>query len=171
MAIPARILVSRALARGERYAGAVAAESLARLQDLRPEDVSAEFTVVQDRGGQRRLEGSIQSSLEFECRLCERRFRQPLRLDVALVLARDEAEEERLMASAEPLLVEDDQLPLHQIIEDEILLGLPMFPRCPACDNGDPAPASGPEPLVETTRPLAALKNLSLKGATPARRK
>ncbi|MGQ0528539.1 MAG: YceD family protein [Panacagrimonas sp.] len=83
----------------------------------------------------------------------------------------DEDEEARLMADYEPVLVAEDRLMLHQIVEDEILLALPMIPRCSACENSGPASAETSLEPVEKPGPLAALKNLSLKGVTPARRK
>jgi uncharacterized protein len=46
-----------------------------------------------------------------------------------------EAEERSALADAEPLLVEDDRLPLRQIVEEEVLLALPMLPRCESCEN------------------------------------
>jgi uncharacterized protein len=50
-----------------------------------------------------------------------------------LRLVGSEAEERRLLRECEPYLVEDDVLPLQEIVEEEALLALPIAPRCPAC--------------------------------------
>jgi uncharacterized protein len=44
-----------------------------------------------------------------------------------------EAEERRLLHDCEPLLVEDDTVPLHEVVEEEVLLAIPIAPRCSTC--------------------------------------
>jgi uncharacterized protein len=164
MSIPAQVSASRALARDERYAGSVDTAALDRLAEFQPQDLSADLQVRTDVARQGWLEGEVAGRLHLECRVCGERFAWVLKAPVRLALAMNEEEEERLMEQGEPVLVRDDRLPLHQIVEDEVLLALPMMPRCPACENarrpeGDDAPpAQGAEP-----RPLAALKKLKLK--------
>lgn len=170
MSIPAQISASRALARGERYTGAVDASGMERLADLSPSGISADFSLRADVGRRQWLEGRVAGQVELVCQVCLEPFAWAFDAPVALALAGNEEEEERLMADCEPLLVKDDQLFLHEIIEEEILLALPLMPRCPACENARPL-AQEPLPQVETKRPLAGLKNLKLKGIDPARRK
>lgn len=171
MSIPAQVNASRALARDERYAGSLDAATLDRLRDVAPEDLAADLRIYRNVGRQGWIEGRITGRLSLECRICEERFAWPLDAPVKLALAMSEEEEERLMETGEPLLVRDDVLMLHEIVEDEVLLALPMMPRCPACQNARPP---SDEPVAEAESkpgPLAALKGLSLKGGTAARRK
>lgn len=170
MTIPAQISASRALARDERYAGPVDTAGLERLSELSPENLEAELRIWTDAARRRWLEGRITGQLRLECRVCLEPFAWSLDAPVKLALAMSEEEEERLMADGEPLLVREDSLMLHEIVEDEVLLALPMMPRCPACENARP-PSDEPRDEVERSRPLAALKSLSLKGVPPARRK
>ena len=170
MTIPAQISASRALARDERYAGPVDAAGLDRLADVAPTRLDAELRIWTDSSRQGWIEGRVTGELRLECRVCSEHFAWLLDAPVKLALAMSEEEEERLMAEGEPLLVRDDSLMLHEIVEDEVLLALPMMPRCPACENARP-PSDEPRDEVERSRPLAALKSLSLKGVTPARRK
>ncbi|MGQ0620250.1 MAG: YceD family protein [Panacagrimonas sp.] len=121
------------------------------------------------------IEGGIAGQLRFECRVCLKPFDWPLDVRLQLAIAKSEADEARLIEHAEPYLVVDDRVMLHEIVEEEILLTIPMMPRCPACENARPlvhasAGESSPEPGRKTGG-LAALKNLSLKGVTPARGK
>lgn len=170
MTLPVQISASRALARDERYAGPVDTAALDRLSELSPQDLSAELRIWTDTARRRRIEGRVAGVLQLECRVCSERFSWSLDAPVRLALAMSEEEEERLMADGEPLLVRDDSLMLHEIVEDEVLLALPMMPRCPACENARP-PSDEPSGEASRPGPLAALKNLSLKGVTPARRK
>lgn len=171
MSIPVEICASQALGRDARYVGKVEAAGLERLRDLAPEDVEAELGLSIDSARRGWIEGRIGARLQLICQVCLEPFAWQLETRLRLALARDEIEEERLMADCEPLLVLEDRLMLHEIIEDEVLLALPMMPKCPTCENARPSRGETPSPPVEKAGSLAALKNLSLKGATPARRK
>lgn len=175
MSIPAEICASQALARGAVYAGALDASGLQRLRELAPKNLIAEMTLRVDTARRKWIESRISGDLTLECRVCVEPFAWRMNLVSRLALARDEEEEEQLMADCEPLLVLEDRLMLHEIIEDEVLLALPMMPKCPACENARP-PQGGtlsgsPSPPEKKPGALAGLKNLSLTGASPARRK
>lgn len=171
MTIPVQVPASRALVRAEQFAGSVSPHGLKRLQEFAPRDLEAELYVRTDSARRGWLEGRISGVLRLQCQTCSTPFDWKLAAPVSLILAMDEDEEARLMADYEPVLVAEDRLMLHQIVEDEILLALPMIPRCSACENSGPASAETSLEPVEKPGPLAALKNLSLKGVTPARRK
>lgn len=171
MSIPAQVNASRALARDERYTGPVDATGLDRLRDLAPEALAADLRIFRPVGRQGWIEGRITGRLALECRICESRFAWPLDAPVKLALAMSEEEEARLMETGEPLLVRDDTLMLHEIVEDEVLLALPMMPKCPACQNARPLSDDPADEAVAKPGPLAALKGLTLKGGIAARRK
>lgn len=171
MSIPAEICASQALAREACYAGALDASGLERLRHLAPKNLEAELRLRTDTTRRHWVEGRIAGELMLECQVCLEPY--PWRLDIRskLALARNEEEEERLMADCEPVLVLDDRLMLHEIIEDEVLLALPMMPKCPACENARPPQGETPSQPEQKPGALAALKNLSLTGVSPARRK
>lgn len=171
MSIPVEICASQALGRDARYAGKVDAAGLERLRDLAPEDVEAELGLSIDSSRRGWISGRIGARLRLTCQFCLEPFVWPVAIRLRLALARNEEEEERLMADCEPLLVSEDRLMLHDIIEDELLLAVPMMPKCPACENERPPQGETPPPPADRPGSLAALKNLSLKGVTPARRK
>lgn len=173
MSFPSQVSASRALARGEQYAGPVDAASVPRLADLEPRGLEADLQFSVAVGGRGWLSGEIRGRLRLNCQVCDQGFDWTLKAPVKLALARDEEEEERLMADCEPLLVQDDRAMLHEIVEDEVLLALPMMPRCAACENAcPPSDEAADEPGEKPAGPLAALKGLNVsKGASPARRK
>lgn len=169
MTIPATVPAEPAIARGEQFEGDLPLERLERLAEFAPGHVRVKLAASRDSGGQAWLKGGLEGELRQVCQVCLTPFTWTFRVPVSLALVRDEEEEQRLLASADPWLVQDDRLALHEIVEDEVLLGLPMMPRCAACENARPAdPGTGEG--EGSTRPFAGLKS-GLSGDVKARRK
>lgn len=116
------------------------------------------------RHGWPRLYGRIDGSVTLACQRCGKAFAQPLRLAPDLRLVFSEAEERAALADADPLLVEDDRLPLRQIVEEEVLLALPMLARCEPCENevnqarASSTQVQGQEAQAPRDHPFAALQ-------------
>lgn len=137
--IPQRVKASAAVARGSIWQGSIPVAKLPRLASaLIDGEGVLEVTLEagRDAAGAPRLKGRIEGRLGLECQRCLQPFRWPLSLDLDLRLVGSEAEEKRLLHETEPLLVEDDSLPLQAVVEEEALLALPFAPRCPACEAG-----------------------------------
>lgn len=131
--IPARVLASRALAGGQHYAGLLPFKQLPRLAALladRAGGLQVDLQAQREGAGEAWLRGRIQGTLALTCQRGLHPFEWPCTLPVALRLVSSEAEEERLLKDYEPYLVQDDRLPLRELVEDEVLLALPMQPRC-----------------------------------------
>jgi uncharacterized protein len=147
--IPARVRASVAIARGETYAGSVAVKQLSRLRPLLLRDdgsLEISLRLRRDEHGMARLDGSLSGSVWLECQRGLHPFANRLDVLFSLLLVASEAEERRVQRVGEALVVEDDNLPLRQIIEDEVLLALPVAPRCenPACAEHAADAAAGP---------------------------
>ena len=135
--IPQRVKASAAVTRGSAWHGAIPIARLPRLAAALtgPEgELQAELQAGRDAAGQATLSGRISGELGLVCQGCMKPFSWPLRTQLNLRLVGSEAEEKRLLHECEPLLVEDDSLPLHSLVEEEALLALPIAPRCTACD-------------------------------------
>lgn len=162
MSIPASVPASAAVARNLRYEGQLPLKllpRLAQLVDAGSEAVSVELLTGRD-AGYPGLQGSIRGVLVIVCQRCDRPFRWTLEARLNLRLVSSEPEEREAMHDCEPYLVQDDTLPLREMVEDEILLALPMLARCESCENSvkaAPAPARRNEPKRDN--PFAALKN------------
>lgn len=165
MPIPQKIRVSTAVVRREHYAGELALNGLPKLSGLLVGDTG---TVQVDLlackiMGLPALTGVMEGMLHLECRRCDKPYQTPLRHELDLRLVSSEEEEERLMQDCEPYWVQDDELALRELLEDELLLALPMLPRCDSCENivnGAAQAAPTQEPRREN--PFAALKKLKL---------
>ena len=86
--------------------------------------VSLEFGT--DNEGIRYMRGRIQAEVSLECQRCLETMRYPIDSEFALAMVRSVAEAEALPSHYEPLLVEGEPLFLRDIIEDELLLALPI---------------------------------------------
>ncbi|MDB5967692.1 MAG: hypothetical protein JWQ90_142 [Hydrocarboniphaga sp.] len=154
MALPQYIKVSQGLARSEQYAGEVDPQQLLRLRlELAgpSQGMQVSLGLVRDAIGNW-LRGELRGSLDLQCSRCEAVFAWPLKVDVDLRLVRSEAEAKQVLQDADPYQVDDDRLPLVEVVEDEVLLALPMLPRCQACEQAA-ADAPEPAPAVKAKKP------------------
>lgn len=98
--------------------------------------------------------------VEMTCQRCLQPVAVDLVVDNHFRLARDESEAERLDATIETdVLAADRTCDLKELVEDELLLALPLVPRHDDCEPpGASARDPGPGPdAAETHRPFAAL--------------
>jgi uncharacterized protein len=123
---PIRMADTRRLLEG-RIALAEMARLGESLQDSAGEvAVSLEFGT--DKEGIRFMRGRIRAEVSLECQRCLETMRFPIDSEFALALVRSTVEAEALPSHYEPLLVEGEPLFLRDIIEDELLLALPIVP-------------------------------------------
>jgi uncharacterized protein len=130
--IPAHVSATRALASGQQFRGALPLSQLPRLAAQvadRDGSLDVELRAEKAAGGAW-LRGAIRGELTLTCQRGLHPFGWRCNLRPALRLVTSEAEEQRLLKDAEPYLVQDDRLPLRELVEDEVLLALPMMPRC-----------------------------------------
>ena len=93
-----------------------------------------DLEAAKDRSGAVWLSGAIRGELSLTCQRGLHPFAWTCDLKPQLRLVASEAEEERVLKDCEPYLVQDDVLPLRELVEDEVLLALPMMPRCDDAD-------------------------------------
>ncbi len=75
------------------------------------------------------IRGHIQADLALVCRTCLEAVSFPIAITVNLAVVQNLEQAERLAGRHEPLLLEDEKIALHELVEDELLLALPSFPR------------------------------------------
>ncbi|WP_425600982.1 YceD family protein [Dyella sedimenti] len=107
--------------------------------------VRYELDFGRDDLGTAYLDVRVQAPLTLTCQRTLEPFVLPVTVDSRLGLIRTEREESALPPAVEPLLVaEDGKLNLADVIEDELLLALPLVPVNP--DSKLPEEVVGPEP-------------------------
>ena len=103
-----------------------------------------------------------QVSVTLQCQRCLQAMDQPLRVDRRFRFVRTEAEAERLdEVSEDDVLVLSPKIDAMELLEDELILVLPLVPRHePACPNPLPLPADELDPEEPAPNPFAALAAL-----------
>ena len=128
--------------RGE-LKGEIAVSSLTRIADLLH---SAEGLVAVElffgrEGRLATVEGRIQTVLQLECQNCLQALEWTVDSAVKLGIVSSIEQANRLDESYEPLLVEGETMRLSDLVEDELLLCLPSYPKhqhsCLAEKTGD----------------------------------
>jgi uncharacterized protein len=111
--------------------GQIPLRSLDRLAEMLVNDAGA---VVVDlffgrEGRLAKVEGHIEAILELECQNCLEAVKWSIDSAIKLGVVTSIDQANRLPEDYEPLLVEEGKISLKNIIEDEILLILPAFPK------------------------------------------
>jgi uncharacterized protein len=109
-----------------------------RLRDALFDDSGAieyELQGVSDARGRPGLKIEIRGSLQLICQRCLERMQFSLRVDRRLVLARsqDEIDAESLDEGSPDWLLGSKEMPVGALLEDELLLELPIAPRHDRC--------------------------------------
>ena len=166
--------------------------SLARLAELQtpPQDMGPPDVAWQARGERRPAAGEPELWLSLTadapvwltCQRCLQPMKEPLVLDRRLRFVHGESQAEAMDAESEDdVLALGRWLDLRELVEDELLLALPLVPRHAVCPQPLPVdvrlePASGPgfddgpgadpapDPADEKPNPFAALLALKRGG-------
>jgi uncharacterized protein len=97
----------------------------------------------------------------LECQRCLQPMTQALRVDRAFRFVRGEAEAARLDEELEDDVLElPPRLDLHALVEDELILALPLVPRHDRCPAPLPLPVGAEVAAAAPPHPFAALAAL-----------
>ncbi|MFN3702527.1 YceD family protein [Thermomonas sp.] len=158
--VPETLDAWRMVAARREFEGRVLLSAMARLRDsLVDAEGEVRYVLAFDTDNLKvpYLELRIEAELPLECQRSLQRFLQPVRVVQRLGLIRDEAEEAALPPDYEPLLVPaDGLLRPAELVEDELILALPVVPVSPDAEAVERDFA----PTVEETaqaNPFAAL--------------
>jgi uncharacterized protein len=135
--IPLRVKASQAALRHEAFTGSVPLAKLPRLSASLAETAGAlqvELQATRDGEGQDWLHGEIRGRLPLTCQRGLHAFEWDCDVALSLALVESESEEARMLKETDAYLVQDDELPLRDLVEEEVLLALPMMPRCEDLD-------------------------------------
>ena len=156
----------RMVAARREFEGTLPLSSMSRLRDVLCDDGSplgeVRFSLGFDRDALQvpYVELKVEAALPLECQRSLQRFLQPVRVVQRLGLIRDEADEAGLPEGYEPLLLaEDGMLRPSELVEDELILAVPVvavMPGTEAMERDWPAR----EEEQQQASPFAALAGL-----------
>jgi uncharacterized protein len=117
--------------RGGIIAGELELARLPRIAEVLADaagDVQFELDFGKDAKSRVRITGTVRADLSLECQRCLETMTLPVDSELDLVVIQVPAEAERIPAECEPVLAEDRGLSVAGLIEDELLLAVPMVP-------------------------------------------
>jgi len=144
---------------GSKLQGALPVAGFLRLRDaLRTNQGTVQYALlgVPEQQGRPALRLRIGGELQFVCQRCLGALEFPLHIDVSLQLAATQAEldAEPLVAEGPERIVASREMPVRDLVEDELLLAMPPVMRHERCAAG------GPLAVNEGRSPFAGLRGL-----------
>jgi uncharacterized protein len=164
MELPATFDPFRAASGAEVLSGQISAGKFGRLESsvlsIVDDSVSIDLRFGSKPGTKAYLQGTVHVRVELECQRCLGPMAYDLEANIKLAFVRNESEQEGLPEDLEPLLVEGEGVDLTALIEDELILALPLVPMHPElCRQWqDEEAAEEAEPKKEN--PFAVLAQL-----------
>jgi uncharacterized protein len=162
-ALPARVDIARQVQAQFTYEGSLPLASMRRLRgSLASSEGDVRYRVEFDKDGSgiSYLALRVEAGLPLVCQRTLETFMYPVAVDQRLGLIADEADEAALPEGYEPLLVPDGQLGIADVIEDELILALPVVPLKPGVpldwNDGSDEASTDMEPI----NPFAVLGSL-----------
>ena len=149
------------------FQGSLPLASLARLRgSLAATDGAVDFDLEfgKDELGVAHLRVRADASLPLTCQRTLEVFRLPVHVDTRLGLIVEEADEAALPGGYEPLLTTDGAVHLADVVEDELILALPVVPVKPGMEYREPALTATVQDVANgLANPFAALQELKHK--------
>ena len=133
-ALPDRVDVARQVQAQRTFEGSLPLASMQRLRgSLADTEGEARYSIEFGRDGLgiAFLALRVEAALPLSCQRTLETFAYRVAIDQRLGLIASESEEASLPEGYEPLLVADGQLDLADVIEDELILALPVVPLKP----------------------------------------
>ena len=179
-ALPEHIYPFRLARHRQSLAGSVDFERMPRLAEMLCDGANgAHFSLRfgRDAGGQACVLGNINARLVVLCQRCLEPMEISIEREVRLALVSESDDPEALDSSYEPLQVGDEAFSLSGIVEDELILAMPVFSRhppvkCQMPPGADAMDDGAPDDDVNTAgesgedNPFSVLESLK-PGKTP----
>ncbi len=99
--------------------------------------VAVSLKFDRDEQNLRVLKGSLDAHVALECQRCLDKVEKDIHSDFALGIVLSDEQAKHLPKHYEPLLVSEEKIDLLEVIEEELILSLPMFAYHDACDASD----------------------------------
>jgi uncharacterized protein len=151
---------------GRRFEGKMPLAAMPRLKASLASargDVQFELEFGKDEFGIAFVHVRANAALPLTCQRTLDVFDLPVAIDTRLGLITTEADEAGLPPGYEPLLMTDGSLRPVDVVEDELILALPVVPVKPGSEHVEQTWGDGAEePAEERPNPFAGLKTINL---------
>lgn len=150
--------------------GHIAVHLMPRLTELLVDSegvVNIELEFGRDEQRLRILKGKLTSDLNLLCQRCLHPVNKTINSEFQLGIVMSDEQAQNLPRVYEPLLVENEELVLLDVIEEELILSLPMFAYHDDCEPEEYSQGDVEESTEtddeEKENPFAVLSELNLK--------
>ena len=155
---------------GTAFDGSLALSRFPRLSAELSEatgSVRVHLRFTHDESGRRLLHGEMQTELALTCQRCLQPLRLPVETEFHLALLAPDDDPEQMPRGVEPIIVSTAHVNVLELLEDELLLCLPISPRHRG-DEPCKAPPRRPgstfgDTELERQSPFAVLQDISIK--------
>lgn len=150
-------------------AGFVALDRLPRFKELLASDrgaVTVELHFGKNDSGKQVVSGWLKAKVEVLCQRCLEPLGIELQDDIKLALLKDESQIEALEADLDPWICQDTRLELAELVEEQLMLCMPIVSYHDALDCGGKLGYTAAEDSATeqgadgTSSPFAVLKSL-----------
>lgn len=126
-----------------------------------------EISFDMDKEGVCAIEGNLRGALEMCCQRCLQTFKRPINVQFMISPVVSDAEAKALPSSYEAVLIQDGVINLLELLEDELILELPLVPMHEDDEICIPAKDNMESMEQELNHPFQILQNLKLKKNGP----
>lgn len=129
------------------------------------EGVDFELRFAKTEAGHPVVEGEVKARLVMRCQRCLEPVEVPVESAFQMGFIATEEEADRLPDGLDPWVTAGHPVRLQELLEDELLLSLPLVPMHPQgeCSGGDPAPTEADDAGAKRDNPFAVLAALKTK--------
>ena len=128
-------------------------------------EVKVSMTFDRDEQGIRHIKGRITTEVMLQCQRCLRPFKHEIINEFLLGIVHTEEEADRLPNRYDPLIVSDGALVISDMIEEELIISLPLVPmhNTKDCNAEVFHESSAHEVSVERASPFKVIESLRSK--------
>lgn len=144
------------------FGGTLPVSRLKRLQSLLADSsgtLAFDLSFRRDTLDRALIDVTVNGEVQMVCQRSLEPFAVTVAVENVLALYRHEAEERGAECEYDPILVSEGQISIAELIEDEVMLALPLVPKNPHYAVIEPA-VEEPEPEAKQPNPFAVLKQL-----------
>ncbi len=156
--------------RHSHVVGRVGLQRMTRLADFlfnKEGELSADLQFYKE-GKVPIIEGRIQGHLTLTCQSCLKALPWTVDKSVKIGMVQTMEQADRLEEGFEPMVVSDQKMSLPAIIEDEVIIALPDYPRhdnkCMQYSSTEPLVEESEEIKQESNNPFSVLAKLKITG-------
>lgn len=127
--LPRSVDARKLVQREQRLVGVLPAAELQRLNEAVESvdgEIRAEIEFTRDLNGHLAASGKLKCSVQLQCQRCLQPVPEEVEAEFHWGIVWSEEQGKTLPKALDPVIQEGDELNLYQVLEDEILLNLPM---------------------------------------------